>query len=219
MVAMDSRPFKVLLVAGDSDDAGLFREMLDRADTPEFKLTRLPRLDEALERLPVERHQVVVLDVEFSGSAVPDALREVPGDGGEGRPVSESEGPADPVYDRETALSRVEGDDVVELFLEEAPGLLAGIRASMGRGDGPGLMRAAHKLKGAAGSLAANGAVHAAQALEMLGAEGNLAGAGEEYGRLEREIGRLRRALRSPSRRHTPVEATAAPSAGPPPRV
>jgi CheY-like chemotaxis protein len=104
------------------------------------------------------------------------------------------------VFDREAALARVEGDvelleEIVELFLDEAPGLLTSIRESAGRRDGEGLERDAHKLKGSVGNLGAKRAYDAARELESIGREGDLAEAKSACDRLEEEIGRLERAL------------------------
>ena len=104
------------------------------------------------------------------------------------------------MFDCKLALARIEGDlelmrELAGLFFTEAPRLLAEVRSSTVRADGPALQRNAHKLKGAVGCFAAKGAMDAAQALEVLGDEGNFAGAQEAYERLENEISLLRSAL------------------------
>ena len=104
------------------------------------------------------------------------------------------------VFDREAALARVEGDvelleEIVEIFLDEAPGVLTSIRESAGRRDGEALERDADKLKGSVGNLGAKRAFDAAQELESIGRGGDLTKGTSASERLEEEIGRLERAL------------------------
>ena len=62
-------------------------------------------------------------------------------------------------------------------------------------GDATRLRRAAHTLKGGAGSLAANSTVAAAQRLETMGQSGNLEEALTAFSEVESEINRLTPAL------------------------
>ena len=80
------------------------------------------------------------------------------------------------VFDRSEALDRVEGDnrilhEIVELFLEGLPNMLAAISGASLLRDGPNLERAAHSLKGSAGSLGAHRTRVAAERLEIIGRE------------------------------------------------
>jgi HPt (histidine-containing phosphotransfer) domain-containing protein len=97
-------------------------------------------------------------------------------------------------------LDRVEGnkellEEIVGLFFEEIPGLLAAIQESMVRRDANALHRAAHTLKGAIGNFGANGAFDAALRLEMLGRAGDLTNVEEAYAELEIAILHLQDAL------------------------
>jgi signal transduction histidine kinase/CheY-like chemotaxis protein len=77
------------------------------------------------------------------------------------------------------------------LFLAECPGTMAEIRTALARGDYPALGRAAHRLKGSAGSLGSPGVAGAAARLEAI-ARGETPGdAAASCDALEREVGRL----------------------------
>ncbi len=104
------------------------------------------------------------------------------------------------VFDRNMALARFGKDrellqEIVVLFLDEAPRLLSEIRASITRRDAKALERAAHTLKGAVGNFGARSAFEAALRLEVMGRDGDFAKAAEACVELEKEIARLERAL------------------------
>ncbi len=110
------------------------------------------------------------------------------------------EPPAEEPLDREAALRRVGGDaallqELVQLFLNEAPGLLADIRGAIAAGDPARLRLAAHTLKGSLGIFMAGPAFAAAQRLETLGRAGTLEGAAEACQDLDNELHRLQPAL------------------------
>ena len=74
--------------------------------------------------------------------------------------------------DRVSLLERVEGDqelltEMIHLFQEEAPTLLAAMRDALQRGDMVVLERSAHSLKGAVSNLSANATAAAALQLEQ----------------------------------------------------
>ena len=105
-----------------------------------------------------------------------------------------------PVFDRETALDRVNGEaelleEVIELFLTDAPNRLAEVRTALEQGDPKRLQMAAHSLKGAAGYVGADRTSAQALKLEKLGRRGELSQALDEYQLLEREIESLREAI------------------------
>jgi PAS domain S-box-containing protein len=111
-----------------------------------------------------------------------------------------AEAPAGPVFDRDYVLARVEGDEallreLVGLFLEQTPRLLAEIRSAIDGRDAKALERAAHALKGSAGNFGAKSACDAALRLEMLGRGGDFGEAGAAYGELNAEMERLQAAL------------------------
>ncbi len=113
--------------------------------------------------------------------------------------LDEVESPAS-VFDRNAALARFGSDrellqEIVALFLDEAPRLRSEIRASITRRDAKALERAAHTLKGAVGNFGARSASEAALRLEVMGRDGDFAKAAEACVELEKEIARLERAL------------------------
>jgi len=65
-----------------------------------------------------------------------------------------------PVFDYEDFLDRIDGDvdllkEVIEIFLEDMPGLLADLYAAIKHGDAASVERAAHTLKGATANISA----------------------------------------------------------------
>ncbi|MGH9470340.1 MAG: response regulator [Terriglobia bacterium] len=99
--------------------------------------------------------------------------------------------------DPEKALAQVEGDaellgELASLFLQHVPGQVDELRAAAEKGDAQTLAQLAHAIKGSVANFSAPAAVGAARNLETLAREGNLPGAQEASGELEREIDRLR---------------------------
>jgi PAS domain S-box-containing protein len=104
------------------------------------------------------------------------------------------------------ALERLQGDrelleELVGVIRQEAPKLLAAVRAAVERGDAPSLKLAAHTLKGSLGNFAAAKAVEAAKRLESMGKQGDLSEARSALATLEREINRFLPALDAWNRR------------------
>jgi PAS domain S-box-containing protein len=95
-----------------------------------------------------------------------------------------------------TPLSEALGGDpvligeVLKEFIEAMPGELADVRAALQSGDGQALMEAAHRIKGALGSVGARRAHALAQDLEEMGAKGHLGPARRRAEALEREVAR-----------------------------
>jgi HPt (histidine-containing phosphotransfer) domain-containing protein len=105
-------------------------------------------------------------------------------------------GPAEPVFDRNVILARVEGDrtllqEIIGLFFDETPGLLSAIQESIASHDAKALERAAHALKGSVGNFGAQGASHAALRLEVMGRGGDFTHVEEAYAELKKEVTRL----------------------------
>jgi CheY-like chemotaxis protein len=105
-----------------------------------------------------------------------------------------------PVLDREALLARVGNQQqrlcrLVTIFQDSCPGLLQAIRDALGRGDSSGLTRAAHTLKGSAGSLGGGVVFQMAKQLEELGRSGNLTRAAELVRVLENELDRFQTEL------------------------
>lgn len=87
-------------------------------------------------------------------------------------------------------------DEVIALFLQECPRMLADVREAVERGDSAKIRSAAHTFKGAAGNFGAAPVVEAATHLEMMGEAADLDGAKGALARLERATERLTAALR-----------------------
>jgi two-component system sensor histidine kinase/response regulator len=108
--------------------------------------------------------------------------------------------PAAPTWDRAEALRRVGGDEallkeLIALFFEESPRLLTGVRQAIERQDAGELKSAAHALKGAITTFAAEPARSAAFRLESMGHQGDLSQAEEAYQELVWQLEELRRCL------------------------
>ena len=111
-------------------------------------------------------------------------------------PEDASESP----MDLAAALARVDGDraflgEMVVIFLEESPRLLAQIRQAVAASDSAGLVVPAHSLKNWMGNFVAPAALGATTDLEAMGHAKTLAKAGTVLAALEREIERLEKAM------------------------
>jgi CheY-like chemotaxis protein/HPt (histidine-containing phosphotransfer) domain-containing protein/two-component sensor histidine kinase len=106
------------------------------------------------------------------------------------------------VLDRVELLARVDGDrallaEIVRLFVEERPALIESMEQALRDGDARALAQAAHKAKGAFGSLSAPLAQQAAVELELLARHGELALATDVFLRLRQQVERLEAELRA----------------------
>ncbi|HMD83273.1 MAG TPA: PAS domain S-box protein [Terriglobia bacterium] len=104
--------------------------------------------------------------------------------------------PPQPIFDKSCFLSRLEGDEqlggeIIEMFLQECPKLLEGVRQAAEQHNAPLLERAAHTLKGPVGDIAAPQAFDAARTLEMMARKGNLDDADAALMSLEGALNRL----------------------------
>ncbi len=104
------------------------------------------------------------------------------------------------ILDRESLLERVEGDfelltEMIGLFQEDCPRLLAAIREAVSRQDAQMLERAAHTLKGSVSNFAAPAATAAALRLEQIARDAKLAEAADACAALEAEMERLKPVL------------------------
>ena len=102
--------------------------------------------------------------------------------------------------DRASLLDRVEGDqelltEMIHLFLDDAPNLLAAMRDAVQRGDMTVLERTAHSLKGAASNLSARGTASAALRLEKDAKNNDMESALGSLVEVERSVKRLLPAL------------------------
>jgi CheY-like chemotaxis protein/HPt (histidine-containing phosphotransfer) domain-containing protein len=113
------------------------------------------------------------------------------------------------VFDPVLALARLEGDTqlfrkMIQAFFAQIRKALPEIRAAVERADGDTLERAAHKLRGSIGSFGDRRASDAALRLELMGPDGEFAGAPQALADLENELGRLREALAAFSEEGSP---------------
>ena len=131
------------------------------------------------------------------------AITQATGAGGLARgPATVQEGqPARGNIDYAELLAGVDGNrrllrEMVRVFLADYPQRLEEIKDAVGRGDAVGLERAAHTLKGSVGNFAAKSVFAAAQQLESMGRQGDLAGASVACMTLEGELDLLTDELR-----------------------
>jgi PAS domain S-box-containing protein len=117
------------------------------------------------------------------------------------RPFTDQPGrPGDEIFDRAAALTRAADNEdllrqVLTLFLDDAPRLLATIRDSVARGDCAAVKRAAHTLHGTAANFARKGALESARELEAMASRGDLADAPRALGVLQATVDRLTAAI------------------------
>ena len=105
-----------------------------------------------------------------------------------------------PVFDRTEALTHVGGDvellkELIGLFREECPHLLADIHNAITRQDAAKLLISAHTLKGAVSNFGAAPACDAAQRLETMGHDAEWTGVAEAEVALKTALSRLQPAL------------------------
>jgi CheY-like chemotaxis protein/HPt (histidine-containing phosphotransfer) domain-containing protein len=103
-------------------------------------------------------------------------------------------------FDPASSLELVEGDqellvELIELFLNESPRLMATIHQTNATGASAELMRAAHTLKGMSGNFGARKVVELAFELELIARSGSVAGALPLCRALDQELSRLHGAL------------------------
>jgi two-component system, sensor histidine kinase and response regulator len=115
-------------------------------------------------------------------------------------PVVAPDDQPDSVFDRDTALSRIDGDtalfaDLAHLFCDESERMLSSIQDAVIRQNADELHRATHFLKGSVATFAAKAALDAALKLEAIARSGDLTSADTAAASLAEEIRRLRLAL------------------------
>jgi HPt (histidine-containing phosphotransfer) domain-containing protein len=116
------------------------------------------------------------------------------------------------LIDQEALLERVAGDadflqTMVDLFIADAPTRIDAIRAGLRQSDAQVVERAAHSLKGALATMAADDAAAEAFRLEQLGRSGALDGAAEVLASLERQVAAVTVALQEMLDGLTPDDA------------
>ncbi len=113
-----------------------------------------------------------------------------------------AEPPPQAVFDKSCFLSRLEGDEqlgseIIEMFLQECPKLLEGVRDAAKQRNASLLERATHTLKGSVGDIAAPEAFGAARTLERMAKEGKFEDADAALVSLEVTLNRLVYELRN----------------------
>jgi HPt (histidine-containing phosphotransfer) domain-containing protein len=108
--------------------------------------------------------------------------------------------PEERILDGVAVLARVGNDrellkELVDLFLEECPGLVDRIRAGIVQQDASKLKSAAHTLKGAVSNFSTWPAFELALRLETMGQRGDFSHALEALAALEEALASLRSAL------------------------
>lgn len=107
-----------------------------------------------------------------------------------------------PVFDSGEMLDRLGGDeefldDVLEVFIDECPKMLEGLRRAIAGGDAHQLERSAHTIKGALLNISAEPAAGIALLLETMGRDADLARGAETLRALETALERLEHELQS----------------------
>jgi CheY-like chemotaxis protein len=99
-------------------------------------------------------------------------------------PVAEAANAAtvEQVYNRREALARTCDDtellaQIIDIFIEETPALMAQLAGFLDNGDCAGAFSAAHAIKGSSGNLSAAAAATTARCVELAARSGDLAGA------------------------------------------
>jgi CheY-like chemotaxis protein/HPt (histidine-containing phosphotransfer) domain-containing protein len=120
-------------------------------------------------------------------------------------PVVSSDAAPEAGFDFSAALHYVGGDrelldELLGIFVEDAPIRMKALRHAIGSADASELTREAHTLKGALKVIGATTAAGLAQGLEALGRDGNMSEADKLAVALEREMDRLMQSLMASKR-------------------
>ena len=104
------------------------------------------------------------------------------------------------VFDKEELLEEIDDDwefleESVAMLKEDAPALVANIRAGVDNDDADVVWQNAHTVKSMVGNFAAGLSFEAAYGIESRGRANDLADIGADVDNLETEIGRLTSAL------------------------
>jgi histidine phosphotransfer protein HptB len=116
------------------------------------------------------------------------------------------------LIDADALLERVAGDPdflatMVDIFVADVPTRLDAIRAGVRQSDPHVVERAAHSLKGALATMAADTAAAEAFRLEQMGRSGSLEGAADILTALERQVEQVTQALKRLVVETTPPDA------------
>jgi len=105
-----------------------------------------------------------------------------------------------PVFAETTLLERLMGDsdlvrEIGRAFLDDIPGRMAALAASVGAGDAPDAGRQAHTIKGAAANVGGEALCEVAAGIEEAGRDGDLERLEADLPELQRQFERLRQAM------------------------
>jgi len=114
--------------------------------------------------------------------------------------ITASASQADKAWDRDVALARVGGDEVLladlaRIFCEQSPRLLAAVQQAIAKKDVVGLKRASHSLRSAIATFSAHEATNIAAKLEEFNSPDDFDVASELYRSLEFNVTTLQKAL------------------------
>jgi two-component system sensor histidine kinase/response regulator len=106
-------------------------------------------------------------------------------------------------------LARVDGDrellaELAAIFREQARDLMGGLGAAVAAGDTRRVEQLAHTLRGSLATFGAQAAVQVAQDLELIGRNGQVAGAAELVARLDQQVAGIQLALAGLTGAETP---------------
>ncbi len=129
------------------------------------------------------------------------AVTNVPASIGDTPATAREEAMDVPAFDPETILSHVEDDrellaEIVALYFEGMPKLMADVETAQAHSDADALERAGHTLKGSVSNFGAQAAFDAALKVELIGRSRNLDGKEMAVQQLQQEIVRLTDAMR-----------------------
>ena len=85
--------------------------------------------------------------------------------------------------------------ELIDAYLEDSPGLIAGMKEALASGNATEFTRAAHSLKSSSASLGATGLSILAKDLELIGKESNLTGGASKLAQLAGLFEQVRAAL------------------------
>jgi len=116
--------------------------------------------------------------------------------------VQEQTKPALPVVDFDQALQTMDGnrelfDEIVRLFLEDAPPHLQHVKDGLAQGDAKVVRHSAHTLKGMVSIFAAERTRQAAERVEKIAGQGSCEGCGDAVAELEIALAELLAAINS----------------------
>jgi len=107
-----------------------------------------------------------------------------------------------PIFDSDDMLDRLGGDeefldDVLEVFIDECPKMLEGLRRGVTEGNAREIERAAHTMKGALLNISADPAAGIVVVLETMARDNDLEKSIEVFSALELAMGQLEHELQT----------------------